>query len=307
MARKSIEKTRDWSLFVLTAVLLLGGWAIFALASRAKGIEESARFGILSSALATLSTVSVLAYWWGQYRKQGLKERPRISFREIYVLYFGMSVEVGLIVGSMIGPTDVGRDLFSVLLPPFLIAVIALMDDTPNARELERARVVRARTKPAQLSNRPPEGPGSSHRRHKKRMKIMARVRVESQLPPEIPNERGSERRAVAARAKMTQRRTQTNYTQFGATMRKGGWLIMNTFAPVGAACGLGLPAMAHKKSIQRRNPYEARLTPIPASTFRQSQAVIWNEISRVSTALLNTATMAIVSRKRPRCASTGA
>lgn len=94
--------------------------------------------GIIVGVLALLISAGMLAYWWKAYRDRGLKSKPRISFREVYVLYFGMSVEVGFIVHSMLGATEVCAQAFALITPPLLIGIVAAMDDTPYDRGAER-------------------------------------------------------------------------------------------------------------------------------------------------------------------------
>jgi hypothetical protein len=145
--------------------------------------------GIFTAAMSLYSSLVTLGYWWCAYRQRGLKARPRVSFREVYVLYFGMSVEVGLIVYSITAEPDAARNVSALLLPAVLIAVIALMDDTPDSREVAEQKLVRM--KAARISVLP-KGPGnpSSGLRRKRREAVVARTR-QNVPPPQRLERRG--------------------------------------------------------------------------------------------------------------------
>jgi hypothetical protein len=195
MSRRVTPRTPDYSLLIMILVLLLGGQGLWA---ASQCCESSMRFGVFAAMMSLLSTLVVSAYWWRTYRQHGLQARPRISFRETYVLYFGMSIEVGLIVNCITMPGDIALAFSSILLPPALIAIIALMDDTPDAC-LARARLVAPKAVLPQNSAKPPEsGPGSNSGDRKRRRKL-AHVRARSKAKLE-----GAERRVLAAAPKRT-------------------------------------------------------------------------------------------------------
>ena len=116
-------------------LLVIGIVAFFLLLGSA--LNHNAPGGVLIGVLALLISAGMCAYWYLTYQQRGLATKPRISFREIYVLYFGYSIEVGLIVHTMSRPTDAVA-AFALILPPMLICAIAAMDDTPTGRITER-------------------------------------------------------------------------------------------------------------------------------------------------------------------------
>jgi hypothetical protein len=139
------------------------------LAAQALDVEHQYKFGIFAAGMSVLSILVVSLYWWRTYRSRGLEARPRISFREIYVLYFGMSVEVGMIVNCITSPNDIALAVFSILLPPILIAVVALMDDTPNSRNVGSASIRGERAPQISDSGPPSGGSGTGKIKRKKR------------------------------------------------------------------------------------------------------------------------------------------
>jgi hypothetical protein len=135
---------------VLIVVLaVFGGGPLVSLLLEVNG-------GVLVGAMGLIFSLGLLAYWSKIYRERGLATRPRISFREIYVLYFGMSIEVGLIVDSATGRPDLTVSALTLMLPPMLIFIVAAMDDTPAARAYDRRfarspRTLKEGTRAAQI------------------------------------------------------------------------------------------------------------------------------------------------------------
>src|SRR6516162_3469444 len=82
---------------MITAALMVFGGALVDVIVR-DAFPRDERFGAFSGICGIVFTALLLGYWWRVQRVQGLQGRPRISFRECYVLYFGLSIEVGLIV-----------------------------------------------------------------------------------------------------------------------------------------------------------------------------------------------------------------
>jgi hypothetical protein len=117
---------------VIMALVTLGGWSVVG--GFAETLPPAARFGIFTSGCALVSTALLLLYWWRVQRTQGFEAKPRVSFREILVLYFGLSVEVGLIVKALQSSgydSDHMIGLAAMFLPPGLVVAIALIDDVP--------------------------------------------------------------------------------------------------------------------------------------------------------------------------------
>jgi hypothetical protein len=118
---------------MVMAFVTLAGW--LAVGGLSESFPREARFGVFAAGCAVVSTVLLLAYWWRVQWTQGFKARPRVSFREIFVLYFGLSIEVGLIVDTLKSSNYQAADhvvgLAAMFLPPALIVAIALIDDVP--------------------------------------------------------------------------------------------------------------------------------------------------------------------------------
>ena len=126
-------------------LVLVGVVAFFVLMGMTLG-NRNIPGGVIIGFLALLISGAMCAYWYRTYQQRGITTKPRISFREIYVLYFGFSIEVGLIVHTMSNTVDAGCSAAALLLPPMLIGIIAGMDDTPHGRILER-KIVSKRKK----------------------------------------------------------------------------------------------------------------------------------------------------------------
>ncbi len=145
VSRKRTRAAESQPLTLGSAFLALIGAVVFFLLLGAAASNRNHAGGVIIGVLALLISAVMCAFWYRTYQQRGITTKPRISFREIYVLYFGFSIEVGLIVHTMAGTTDAGCAAAALFLPPMLIGIIAGMDDTPNGRVLERKAVIKAK------------------------------------------------------------------------------------------------------------------------------------------------------------------
>ena len=139
-------------------LLSVGTCVIYTVASQ---FFRERIMGVFSSLCGVLFSVGALWYWRQIYRERGLRETPRISMREVLVIYLGMSVEVGLIVELLKGGDDLALAGFCMLLPPAIVAVIAFADDTPHRKR--GPRVAGAVTRDKGSSSALPAIPRSAH------------------------------------------------------------------------------------------------------------------------------------------------
>ena len=111
----------------LTAVVLI--IPAFNSGSSAGGIGGV--FGILLS-------LGVVGYWFFQFRTR------RATLRDVFILFVGLSVEVGFIVNGFKPDADGMTGLVAFIFPLILATVLLLSDDTPlsaRTKLLMRKRV----------------------------------------------------------------------------------------------------------------------------------------------------------------------
>jgi hypothetical protein len=80
--------------------------------------------------IAVMFSAAALLYWRSIYVSRGLDARPRMSFRVIFIIYIGMSIESGLLAYTATRPEQ-HWGLLGMLLPVALVYLVALIDDYP--------------------------------------------------------------------------------------------------------------------------------------------------------------------------------
>lgn len=89
--------------------------------------------------VAVMFSAAALLYWRSIYVARGLDARPRMSFRVIFIIYIGMSIESGLLAYTATRPEE-HWGLLGMLLPVALVYLVALIDDYPaGATVIRRA------------------------------------------------------------------------------------------------------------------------------------------------------------------------
>ena len=120
-----IKNTADMPPSMLRAGLIAWGLLSAALALVVPELKTGTTAGAAGGLLGIIVSLCVVGFWFFRFRTK------RATLRDVFILYIGLSVEVGFIVNSFQPGADGAIGFVAFIVPLILGLVLLLSDDTP--------------------------------------------------------------------------------------------------------------------------------------------------------------------------------